>query len=54
MKIDGIFSGEILSGYPICLDTYGQLGLKYASYRDENIKLWSKEMPNFEMCLVFS
>lgn len=52
MKIEGIFSGEVLSGYAICLDTYGYLELKYASYRDENIKLLLKEMPNFEM--VFS
>lgn len=52
MKIEGMFSGEELSGYSICIDTYGQLGLKYASYRDEHIKLFLKEMPNFEM--VFS
>lgn len=49
MKIKGIFSSELLSDYAICLDTYGQLGLKYASYKDENIKLFLKEMPNFEM-----
>lgn len=52
MKIEGIFSDEVLSGYPICLDTYGYLGFKHASYIDEDIKLFLKEMPDFEM--VFS
>lgn len=52
MKIEGIFTSEVISNYSICVDTYGYLGLKYASYRDENINLLLKEMPNFEM--VFS
>lgn len=31
------------------MDTYGQLGLKYATYRDEHIMLYLKELPDFEM-----
>lgn len=48
-KIEGIFSGEVINNYSICIETYGQLGLKYASYRDEHIRLFLKEMPDFEM-----
>lgn len=52
MKIEGMFSGEAVSNYAICIDTYGHLGIKYASYKDENIRLLLKAMPDFEM--VFS
>lgn len=47
-----MFTGEVISNYSICVDTYGYLGLKYASYKDEHINLLLKEMPDFDK--VFS
>ena len=52
MKIEGTFSCDILSKYPICLDTYGYLGLKYTKNLmeddDKDMYLFLKKLPNFE------
>lgn len=51
MQIEGVFSGDELDDYPVCLNTYGQMGLKYAKYPDENVHLNLKEIPVFEKVL---
>lgn len=52
MKIEGIFSCDTLSEYPICLDTYGYLGLKYTKNLieddDKDMYLFLKKLPSFE------
>lgn len=51
MQIEGVFSGDELDDYPVCLNTYGQMGLKYAKNLDENVHLNLKEIPVFESIL---
>lgn len=52
MKIEGIFSSDTLNEYPICLDTYGYLGLKYTKNLmeddDKDMYLFLKKLPSFE------
>lgn len=52
MKIEGIFSCDTLNEYPICLDTYGYLGLKYTKNLmeddDKDMYLFLKKLPSFE------
>lgn len=52
MKIEGIFSCDTLNDYPICLDTYGYLGLKYTKNLmeddDKDMYLFLKKLPGFE------
>lgn len=54
MQIEGVFSGEEIDDYPVCLNTYGQMGLKYAKYPDENVHLNLKEIPVFERVLDYT
>lgn len=52
MKIEGIFSSDTLNEYPICLDTYGYLGVKYTKNLmeddDKDMYLFLKKLPSFE------
>lgn len=52
MKIEGTFSSDTLNEYPICLDTYGYLGLKYTKNLmeddDKDMYLFLKKLPSFE------
>lgn len=54
MKIEGIFSSDTLSEYPICLDTYGIMESKYSKYPmgevidNKETNLLLKKLPSFE------